>query len=700
MEAENSILIIDDLEINREMLMDLLGQEYRILNAENGQEALDILKEHYENIEAILLDIVMPVMDGYTVLGHIQNHPQWSKIPVLVMTQIGDEENERKALSMGASDFISRPFVGEIVKHRILNLISLRENAAIVNAVVKDSLTGIYNKDSFYRIVSKELSDNDTKEYDIIALDLEKFKLINDRYGNEEGNRLLCYVAKVISQFARPYRGICARAAGDVFLILLPHSGDKLEHFAQNVMQEMKKYRLDMKIRVKMGIYEIRNREVPVYAMCDRACLAAASIKGKYDTIYAWYDDSIRQRLILEQQITDDMKNALEQQQFQVYLQPKYDLKDDSIAGAEALVRWIHPQRGFMPPGEFIPLFEQNGFITELDYYVWDKTCEILEEQLKTGEKCVPVSVNVSRKDIYREDLPEILLDIVKRHNIDSKYLHLEITETAYTENSEQLIRVVQRLKKYGFIIEMDDFGSGYSSLNMLSELPLDIVKLDMKFLQHETLEEEDRNIISFIINLAKWMNLSVVAEGVETGEQVEMLRKMECNYVQGYFFAKPMPYDGYSKLMEESRVISIDNDEVLKPEEQLLVHENGKDRVMLIVDDVKMNRKALSDIFCTQYDIVEACNGMAALEYLLQSHARIEVILLDLDMPVMDGYEFLEQLKADSRWRGIPVIITAQTGEKGEATVLEMGAADFICKPYHRVVVLRRVENVLKAYK
>lgn len=697
MESGNSILIVDDLEMNRDILIDLLKNEYQILAAADGQEAKELLEKHYKEIKAVLLDIVMPVMNGYVLLEEIQRHPQWSHIPVLVMTQHGDEENELKALSLGASDFISRPFVKEIVKQRIYNLIQLRENAAIVNEVLNDSLTGIYNKETFYQIVQKRLSKEDTL-YDIIALDLEKFKLINDSYGTEEGNRLLCYVAKNLKKKMKPLNGICARLTGDVFVMLMPREED-IEAFAQDAKAFLQAYPLDMKIRAKMGIYKIHNKEVPVYAMCDRALLAASSIKGEYNKLYTWYDDSIRQSLIMEQQITDEMKNALEEKQFQVYLQPKYDLMDNSIAGAEALVRWIHPDRGFMSPGEFIPLFEKNGFITELDYYVWDKTCEILANRLKNGEKCVPVSVNVSRKDIYKENLPEIMLDIVNRHGIDSKYLHLEITETAYTENPEQLISVVQRLKKYGFVIEMDDFGSGYSSLNMLSELPLDIVKLDMKFLQHESLEKEDRNIISFIITLAKWMNLSVVAEGVETGEQVEMLRDMECNYVQGYFFAKPLPYDGYSKLMQESRVISLETEEPIAQQQQIKVRDNGKAQVMLIVDDAKMNRKALGDIFCEQYNIVEAVNGKAAWDYLSQNAGNTAVIMLDLDMPVMNGYEFLQRMKTEEQLKSIPVIITAQTGEKGEAAVLDMGADDFIFKPYHKAVALRRVKNVLKAH-
>ena len=267
--------------------------------------------------------------------------------------------------------------------------------------------------------------------------------------------------------------------------------------------------------------------------MCDRAGLALNQIKNHYGKNVAFYTDSLRTDLIREQQILDSMETALKEHQFQVYYQPKYDIHSDSIAGAEALVRWIHPEYGFMSPADFIPLFERKGFITKLDYYVWREACETLCKWKEEGRKVVPISVNISRVDFSVPDLAEWIISLVDRHEIDRKLLHLEITESVYAEDPKYIVETIEKLRANGFVIEMDDFGSGYSSLNALSELPVDILKLDMKFIQSST--ENRKNILGFVISLSKWLNLPMIAEGVETREQLDKLKNFGCDYVQGY---------------------------------------------------------------------------------------------------------------------------------------------------------------------
>lgn len=435
--------------------------------------------------------------------------------------------------------------------------------------------------------------------------------------------------------------------------------------------------------------------------MCDRAMLAAESIKGKYGVLSADYNDSIRTRLLNETEIANDMAAAVSERQFMVYLQPKYDLATEKIAGAEALVRWEHPTRGFMPPDQFVPLFEKNGFITELDTFVWEETCAIIRSWLDRGGKYVPVSVNVSRADIYDPELPEKLLDMVHRHKLEPKHLHLEITETAYTQNPQQLIEVVRRLKELGFLIEMDDFGSGYSSLNMLSELPIDILKLDMKFIQNEG-KDGRRNILSFVIGLAKWLNLIVVAEGVETREQMLTLRNMDCNLVQGYYYSRPLPAERFTGLLMDSEVVSIE-DSLLPSDigrEEVWVSKGHSDEIVLIVDDLELNRVVLNKIFGRFYTIATADNGAAAYSFLLEHRVKVAVVMLDLVMPVMDGFQVLQKIKGNSELADIPVVITSQASDESETKVLEMGAADYISKPYNPDIVLRRVQNAIAGNK
>lgn len=554
------ILIVDDQAINRQILEKLLSTEYHVLTACNGKEALDILRKEQNGISAILLDIVMPILDGYSVLSELNKDQILRNIPVIVATQKFGDESEEKSLSLGASDFVTKPYKPQIIRHRLRNLINMHEATTTVDIVEKDILTNLLNKEAFYHKAYEIIQQNPNIDYDIVAFDVERFKLINDTYGTNEGDRLLKFIASKINDIAQSYNCICSRTNADKFIILIKRIGNNTPKIVETVIKNIAGYPLSMKINVKFGIYEIDDRSIPVTSMCDRAILAANAAKGHYGKSYTYYDDSIRKRLVFEQRITDEMNNALAKNQFKIYLQPKYDLVTERISGAEALVRWIHPELGYMPPGDFIPIFERNGFITELDIFVWDKTCELIAEWKSKTNKLLPVSVNVSRKDIYKDDLPEILINIITKHNLEPKNLHLEITETAYTEDSQQLIDVVTKLKKLGFVIEMDDFGNGYSSLNMLSELPIDILKLDMKFIQTNNKQNNTKNIMSFVIGLAQWMNLLVVAEGVETKEQVEALKKLNCNYVQGYYFARPMIAKKFTEMLLNSEITEMFN--------------------------------------------------------------------------------------------------------------------------------------------
>lgn len=554
------ILIVDDQAINRQILEKLLSTEYHVLTACNGKEALDILRKEQNGISAILLDIVMPILDGYSVLSELNKDQILRNIPVIVATQKFGDESEEKSLSLGASDFVTKPYKPQIIRHRLRNLINMHEATTTVDIVEKDILTNLLNKEAFYHKAYEIIQQNPNIDYDIVAFDVERFKLINDTYGTNEGDRLLKFIANKINDIAQSYNCICSRTNADKFIILIKRIGNNTPKIVETVIKNIAGYPLSMKINVKFGIYEIDDRSIPVTSMCDRAILAANAAKGHYGKSYTYYDDSIRKRLVFEQRITDEMNNALAKNQFKIYLQPKYDLVTERISGAEALVRWIHPELGYMPPGDFIPIFERNGFITELDIFVWDKTCELIAEWKSKTNKLLPVSVNVSRKDIYKDDLPEILINIITKHNLEPKNLHLEITETAYTEDSQQLIDVVTKLKKLGFVIEMDDFGNGYSSLNMLSELPIDILKLDMKFIQTNNKQNNTKNIMSFVIGLAQWMNLLVVAEGVETKEQVEALKKLNCNYVQGYYFARPMIAKKFTEMLLNSEITEMFN--------------------------------------------------------------------------------------------------------------------------------------------
>lgn len=549
MNTRRKLLIAEDQPVNQKILQTILQEEYNLVFANNGREALDLLLREGTQISAVLLDLIMPEMDGYAVLQAMQKDTILSGIPVIVMTQENRESEELRSLSLGAYDFLTKPYRPEIIKRRIDKAITLRETAAILNRVERDNLTGLYNKDFFYTCCERSLKENPEYLYDIVCMDIDKFKLVNDLYGKAEGDKLLRHFGDLLLKLIHECGGIVSRMVADTFLMFVPRNSDYEKCTIQYFQNPDNFASLPLRLRIRFGIYRIDDPALPVSVMCDRAKLAAEEAKDN-PTGCVIYNDGMRKKLLEEQSVTGDMNEGIAKKQFEVYLQPKIDLKTEEIIGAEALVRWNHPVKGFLTPGSFIPVFERNGYISALDHYVWESTCDMIRDWKRSGAKTLPVSVNVSRSDVYNPLLPDQLMALLKKYELEPKDLYLEITETSYTQNPEQLIAMVKRLKELGFTLEMDDFGSGYSSLNMLSALPIDILKLDMGLVRSETDASNKRSILHFIIDLAQEMAFPVVAEGVETKEQAAILRDMGCDFAQGYYYAKPMTRKSFERLL------------------------------------------------------------------------------------------------------------------------------------------------------
>lgn len=697
--SKDLILIVDDSKLERTVLCDILQSDYSVLEAENGQMAIEVLEENKERIGLILLDLVMPVVNGYTFLDTIKQNSELAVIPVIVLTQSNCEEDEVKALEHGANDFISKPYRPQIIKNRVANFMRLIKTAATANRLRFDPLTGLYTKEYFYKFVRKCLQENPDKEYTILCSNLENFKLYNDTFGREAGDALLIETSQILQKRTGD-NSICGRYSADRFLCLLEKETERIarEHFLN--ARKINRSELRANLSVKLGVYEITDRTISVEQMCDRANLAVDSIKGYYNQYLAVYDDALRNRLLYEQSITDAMEKALTDNQFLIYFQPKYNLHSGNIMGAEALVRWKHPEYGLITPNDFIPLFERNGFICKLDEYVWKRTCEKLREWKDRGYSVVPISVNVSRADIYNNNnLADYFSSLTETYRIAPSEFHLEITESAYTENPKQIINTVEELRKRGFVIEMDDFGSGYSSLNMLSKISIDVLKLDMDFIRCELEKPLEQSILNDIINMAHRMHLSVVAEGIENSEQNARLKELGCDCVQGYFYAKPMTDVSFEELMKKS-YREIKEQELEAGQRQREIP--GAKRSILVVEDDEIERELLGEILSDEYIVITAKNGKEALELLNRPGLNISAVLLDIQMPVMNGYEFLEYLKRYSLFQEIPVIVTTMlSGEDEEEKCLKLGAADFIEKPYNAGKILMRINNLvhLKEY-
>lgn len=548
-----TLLVVDDVRTNREILKKILESEYDILEASQGREALDILKQRSQEISAVLLDLSMPVMDGFEVLACMQEDKQLRQIPVVVMTGMTDESSEAKALTAGANDYIAKPYNPTIVRQRIFNVINLRETAAVVNELQRDRLTGLYSRNTFIEKASAMIAEKEPGYYVIGCFDIDGFKLVNDQFGTSKGDEVLCNLAGIFESCFEELGGICSRMMADEFAALYPNSLKDSEQIERSRIQAAKADGTIPPISFSIGRYVVDDLTLPVSAMYDRAALAMSSVKGRYDVHVAQFDESMRDQIIAEQQIVTEMNHALETGQFEAWYQPQYDHSTCELVGAEALARWRHPQRGLISPGEFIPVFERNGFIYELDKYIWEQTCSNLHDWSVAGCNPLPVSVNISRADVYRPDLVDVLTGLIETYQIPVELLRLEITESAFSKSTDQIIQVVRRLVDIGFTVEIDDFGSGYSSLNTLKDVPAQIIKLDMMFLRSTEDSQRGGNIVESVVRMAKWLGMSVIAEGVETQNQADFLKSIGCFLVQGFLYARPMPCTEFEALASKS---------------------------------------------------------------------------------------------------------------------------------------------------
>lgn len=412
-----------------------------------------------------------------------------------------------------------------------------------------DLLTDIPNRAFFFDQTQQLLRTNAQTRFALVHFDIDNFKIVNELFGSRAGDLALRAIAKLLqTRFAT---WAYARMETDHFALCIPESELHLQDLAAAVTGCIKNIGLPLHMRASFGIYPISDATVPVEQMCSWASMAAQTIKGSYLDYYAYYGNDLREQMLQEQEIIGEMGSALAEHQFEIFLQPQYNHVTKEIVGSEALVRWNHPERGYISPGMFIPVFEKNGFITQLDQYVWESACQCLRRWADDNSPLqhMPISVNISRLDFYRTDLCNIFIGLIEKYRLPAHLLKLEITESAYIDEPKQVIDAVKKLQAHGFTIQMDDFGSGYSSLNTLKNMPVDILKLDMKFLSGEGDSARGGNILHSIVRMANWINLPVIAEGVETKTQADYLCSIGCEIVQGYYYSKPMPVREFERL-------------------------------------------------------------------------------------------------------------------------------------------------------
>ena len=470
--------------------------------------------------------------------------------PLIIFADAMSEAEMDAWMAAGVTEILVRPFSEALLGRRIDNVVRLYCMSRSLASQAFDRLTGLRMRQSFYHFAQEMILEQPQAEYTIIISDIENFKLINERFGEAKGDELLRFVGHSLAAANGPDI-LFGRYSGDQFVGIIrrqhPDEGQD-EAPLVNGMGMMYAAAPIEHFLVKFGIYDNVDKSLPVSIMCDRAMMALRTIKHQYGRTLAKYNAQMQQRFNREQQILDSMEEAIAREQFMVYYQPKHAAGTSELVGVEALVRWEHPSYGFMSPGEFIPLFERNGFISQLDKYVWNRVCRDVREWMDSGLPVVPVSVNASRRDILQDNFVEVVRQPLEKYGVDPKYFHMEVTESIYMEDAQILAPIIRRVKDMGIEIELDDFGSGFSSLGLLSKLPLDVIKLDISLTR--SLDEQPV-MVEGIIRLMHSLGYRVIAEGVETDEQLEAITAMGCDWIQGYYYSKPLTVSGLRDYMQ-----------------------------------------------------------------------------------------------------------------------------------------------------
>ncbi len=547
-----TVLVVEDEFVNSQLLGFILSEEYNVLYAEDGRKALDILKANIGAISMVLTDIKMPVMDGFELIRAIREDKDLGMIPIMVLTS--ESTYEEKSLDLGAIDFLTKPYdMPSIIKARVKRIIELSEGRTIIKATEKDYLTGLYAREFFFEYANRLGLFDSGKQLDALVVDLDRFHVINTLYGRSFGNIVLKMVADSLLSLVSEGKGIASRFENDIFYVLCDHR-DSYEELAECICANLKSLNSSIRFSVRIGVQSGVDKHMSLLQQFDKARIACNSVKSDRLHPVAFYSEEMHKKELLEERLLDEMQKAIDEHQFVVWFQPKFNIRGENpvLCSSEALVRWRHPELGMVSPGVFIPLFERNALIPKLDQYVWSEAAKEVAKLKARYGRSVPVSVNVSRIDLFDNGLKDVLIGILKENALDFDDFLLEITESAYSDDGAQLIGAIRNLREAGFKIEMDDFGSGYSSLNSLSEMPVDIIKLDMSFTRKIHENSKSLRVVELVVEMAKSIGALVVAEGVENETQYKLLKQVGCDCVQGYFFSKPLPSEDFEAFVEK----------------------------------------------------------------------------------------------------------------------------------------------------
>ena len=559
-------LIVDCSEVNRIVFRDLLQADMNIVEAGSVDEAITIFKAGEYTIDVVLTDIVFPKKSGFELIAWLRDNHYLSELPVIVVSTEYNDDFVERSFTLGAVEFIHRPFAGRLLVRRVLtNILMYQSKRELIKQIDKryaatepeiDELTGLNNKKPFFEKASKYITDAGSERLCMVAIDLDHFTLYNQVYGRESGDRYIRFVAGYLRKFVKRHGGVAGYAGADSFYYLCPNKEALFKEIREKTRAELRNHDLEIGYAPKYGVYPIESTGKTILDICDCANTALESIKKDYTRLIVWYDSSMEQKND-EFKLIREVEYGLQNHEFTFYLQPKCNMLTGKIVGAEALVRWIRRDGRMISPGVFVPVLEENGFISRVDSMLWEDVFRWQRFCMDMEYPLLPISINISRNDFYNMDVSAFLNNLLGQYELPVDCIELEITESAYTEGAQSLETEINKLRALGFKILMDDFGSGYSSLNSLKDIEIDIIKIDMRFLKMDFSNmAKGVSILETVVNLAHAMKLPIVVEGVETAEQVKFLTSINCQYAQGYYYYKPMSKNDYEDLlMDEDNI-------------------------------------------------------------------------------------------------------------------------------------------------
>ncbi len=545
------VLVADDARINRRTLKVIYDSKYDVIEAENGEEAISVIEQNKDEIDLVLLDLNMPVKNGFDVLDFMRENDLLSQIPVMIITASMDQEDELRAFNSGATELVHKPFVPEIVLRRSENLIALYSSKRSMarelllsrdqlSGIQKnDTLTGLLNMKTFLDAANEVLRKTNAdaaQEYRFIYLNITNFKFYNVMHGLIGGDQILQMLASRI--LAVEPNALCSRMGQDHFVVMTTDDIETIRKQVHTISEDFDAAFGQYGLQLKAGVYSMKAGTENADVACELAKLACDAIRHTTSNVCE-YTEELRHTVEIQSYAIQHIDEALNNYYIEAYYQPVVRTITGKTCGMEALARWNDPKKGMLSPGDFIPALEKNHLITKLDLYILRETCKRMQKMTEKGKNVIPISFNFSRVDFLVCDLLAEINQITANYHISHDLICIEITETALMNDPEQMKQEILRFRADGYQVWMDDFGSGYSSLNILKDFQFDEIKLDMKFMA--SFDAKSKEIVRAMVAMAKRIGIQTLAEGVETQEQYDFLRNVGCEKVQGYFYSKPV---------------------------------------------------------------------------------------------------------------------------------------------------------------